>query len=204
MAIPANTYRANVQGTMGGSEVFAWGWWIRRGGDQGASAATQAADILADPNFRALITQARALASPATGYVSLYVARYGTNGKVNDTAQVGLGASAGPGTGNQVKPNYTAFCITLRDGNAGASHRNRFYLPCTGFGLDANGQMTVANAQAVIDVAADYLVGGTAVVLSPMLGSSAPVTSVTADTRLDTQRGRNESAVATRVSSTGS
>lgn len=203
MAIPANTYHATVQGTMPGSEVFAWGWWIRRGGDQGASASVQAADILADPNFRAFITQARALASTTTTYVSLLVQRYGAGGRVDDTALVGLGASAGAGTANSYKPNYVAFCITLRDGSAGASHRNRFYVPANGFALDATGQMSATNAQAVIDVAAAYWVGGTAVVLSPKLGSSQPVTLVTADTKLDTQRGRNQSAVATRVQSAG-
>lgn len=203
MAIPQNAYRANVQGTLPMGEVFTWGWWIRRGGDQGASAAVQAADILADSDFRALVTQARALASPQTAYVSLKVDRYGPGGRVDDVATVGLGSVAGPGTATTFHPSYTAFCITLRDGTSGASHRNRFYVPVTGFGLASSGLMNLADAQGVVDVAAAYLVAGTAVVLSPKLGSSAAVTVVTADTKLDTQRGRNNRTTAARVSSTG-
>lgn len=204
MSIPGGAFRANVLGTMPGSEVFAWGWWIMRGGDPGTTAAVQAADILADSNFRALIGQAKVLASSSTNYLSLQVSRYNSAGHVDDTTTVGLGSSAGAGSGNFYHPNYAAFCITLRDGKAGASHRNRFYLPCNGFALQSSGQMSVSDAQGCVDVAADYLVAGTAVVLSQKLSSGDPVTVVTADTRLDTQRGRNESAVASRVQSTGS
>lgn len=203
MAIPAGAYRANILGTLPMGEVFAWGWWVVRGGDPGASAAVQAADILADSDFRALITQARALASPQTAYVSLSVQRYGAGGRVDDVAQVGLGSVAGPGSGTTFHPSYTAFCVTLRDGHAGASHRNRFYIPVTGFTLTSSGLMALADAQGVVDVAAAYMVGGTAHVLSPKLGSSDVVTSVTADTKLDTQRGRNNHTAMARVSSTG-
>lgn len=191
MSVPANTYRCEVQGGMPAGEVFAWGWWARRGGDQGASAATQAADVVADSNFRDFIAVCKTIATPATAYQRLHVTRFGAGGTVDDSAVISLGAAAGPGTSGNTHPNYTALCVTLRDDVSNATHRNRFYLPATGAGLGGDGLLIAQKLSDVADGAAAYWVGGTAVIMSLKRSAFSQVTHVTVDSKMDLQRGRH-------------
>ena len=199
MSIPGGTFRCAVQGVLAGGEVFSWGWWARMGGDDAATAAVFAGDVLADSDFREFLVRVRGLQSGRTTSVSLAVGRYGSDGRIDDAATVDLGSDHASGSGTSYHPNYVALCVTLRDGSPGARHRNRFYLPATGVTLADDGTLPIALATSIAEDAAAYYVGGTAVVMSQKGSSYHVVTNVTLDTRMDTQRGRNESVIGTRI-----
>lgn len=116
------------------------------------------------------------------------------------------------GTGASPHPGYTCMVYTLGTATSGRSFRGRLYLPWTGGGINGSNLQNAStlsvftgNMKAFLDAlnTTDINLPGTptlrVVVLSKHLASSAPVTTVKVDSKFDTQRGRQNKAIAAAV-----
>lgn len=128
-----------------------------------------------------------------------------------DAGVIGQSTTASTaGSGSVSSPPQIAIVATLRTGIAGRRNRGRVYVPGSA-GTDSNGNATTATIQGVSLSIANFLSlaatrplnGGTLrpVVRSATGGYYTPISAVTVDNVLDTQRRRRENIIATITAS---
>lgn len=196
MPIPSGYSRSVVSGTLPGGEIWAIGLWANEAPSDQAATQSQA-DSFADD----LTTKWSDSGSPATfntaqmSATRLTVYSYlAAGGRATHVAESGLSL---PGVNTQSsQPDQCCLVASLRTGMSGRRHRGRVYWPLTGSGL-VQGQVADPLAQNhatwmrdLIQAWNGHLADERMVVLSQTAGTSAPITAITVDTRVDIQRRR--------------
>lgn len=209
MALPMGDFvRTQVGGRMGG-ENWVVGLWLKQSGMDGVPTLEQM-DRYAQEQYDAFIAD---FWNPGAG--TPWCTRNATGVDVRnaqatfyrDGVALGSGNYTGAvvaGTQTVAHPFYTAICTTTRTATAGRSGRGRIYFPYTGVSVDAGtGQVTSTVVDNLVDLAKTWLEGrftdstelpgdpsSTPVVVSSTHGLSSTVTSISIDSRPDTQHGR--------------
>lgn len=202
--------RLTFGGTLPGNEIWECGIWMQ--GDAPTSEAS--ANALADLWWAELVATdgsglghaaAQFIWSPqiAMTYTKTYV--YPAGGSKATYIGEHTGSITGQASADPLHPNQTAMCVTLRTGYAGRTNRGRIYLPANGVPLTDVANFQTAAGQQIANVAAtmirdwDAASEGTLVVLSQRTSTAKPISSVSVDSRPDTQRRRANRQVITAV-----
>lgn len=200
MARPGAVSRVVISGHMEATERFAWGFWL------GNVEATQAANDTACNAIRDYFqnyakTGLCGLLSSTSGYDKVTLYGYGTTGTAAQwVSEAAITAGDGTSTGSSL-PTQVAWVVSLRTGRPGRRYRGRYYVPVdtktlTNHQFDSGlvasllaGQQSFFNA-----INASAVINGQVAVISEVgEGAVTPVTTLTADSRLDIQRRRADS-----------
>lgn len=200
-----------VQGHLTGQEVFEWGFWFGAVADTLADQQTFA-NTWRDLFQEDVLDTLTPLITTDCGYDSIRVYGYlhptGPADFVTDSPITG-GVGTGVGAG---MPLQVAGCVTLRTALAGRRHRGRLYLPINNAGVLASHQTDSSHVDGITDDLATWFnhmnagqvsgggEGGVCVI-SQVAGVATPVTLLTMDTKLDVQRRRAASQIATATGS---
>lgn len=201
MPIPANVARISLTGTLIQGEQFDTSFWVAGGVPANqADANDLAAQVAAIPQLTTIGAGGpRTMIDTTSAYTEVRVYSYPTGGP---TATFIGSAPITPGTGVSSESSLPLQCCivaSLRTGFSGRSRRGRMYFPVTSLTL-ASHQMTQADLDAFVGVVKSIFDAVNAFtspllsvsVVSQTLGDFSPVTTVTADSRLDIQRRRAE------------
>lgn len=210
MAIPAGATRIVFSGDMPNGEIWSTGFWMQ--GDAPTSAAeANALALLAYDEFSAtdgsggMYATLVNLMNAATSWNQVNVYVYPTGGPTATFVGQYILPTVALGSATAHNPNQVALVITLRTGLSGRSHRGRMYLPATGVPMAADGQVSQATIDAVVNAWAAAFSDwngaseGKIVVVSTKLTASTPVSVVSADSRADIQRSRANSEAILRT-----
>lgn len=198
MSIPSGVNRVVFVGNLGQGEQFNFGFWTA--GDVPASAAaanTFAAGVKTVFDSGGADAALLGCMSSDAALTAIKTYHYPTGGP-NATYQGQVNLTGYPGTSTETSlPIQCALVFTLRTGLPGRSRRGRMYLPLTARTLTSH-QLTSTVLNTLTDQIGGFFtdlntaVGlGTVSVVSQIgTGSTAPVTRVEADSRVDIQRRR--------------
>jgi hypothetical protein len=205
MALPANTIKTVISGTLAGGEQFAFGFQAQGNSDDAQFALTQYQGVVVGAlNGNLLTTSVLALFPTSTVFttVTSYLYKGGTGAAF--TVQTSLSGKAGTASSSAL-PNQCAIVVSLLTGIPGRSTRGRAYLP--GFAsvsmggvtgqLQTGGVAQVCNAfAAMLSGIKDTTNGRSPVIASATHGLMTPITGVAIDTIVDTQRRRRDKLTA--------
>lgn len=196
MAIPANSLRIVATGSLPSGEVWNTGFWLVP-----ATPITSIDDLLLDMavpqtawnTFWAATASLRSAGTPASQLLGYYYAGGESGGKATYSGAVPL--TANDGTGLPRMPDQVAIVASLRTGLAGRSFRGRMYLPINNMTLGADGQMGSATGTLICNAVGAMLDACASSSLVPNVVSATqstqqPITLISMDTVLDTQRRR--------------
>lgn len=203
MPIPAGVTKVVFGGSLNGGEHWQSGFWLT--GDQQTS--NELANALCELVWDDITgTDVDGLVYHllndygCEGMTLNYVRAYVYTGNPKATY---IGEHTGTFTGSQVNPRFpNQVCIvaSLRTAQAGRRHRGRMFLPVGFATLTGTGQLANSDAAAIAGHVGAFISdwnasgdNGTVVVVSSAGSTSAAVTSVIVDSRLDIQRGRAKS-----------
>lgn len=202
MAIPAGVVRIVLSGTLYGGEIWSTGFWMTDTGVESNADAVSLADIItgtltSSDASGAVRIQAGLTWSTQTTWTKTTVYSYNAGG--NHAVYIGeydLPAAV-QGVQNSGVPNQVACVVSLRTGVAGRRNRGRMYMPLTGYGFSASGQLHDSDvakiaagwAAAFTDINASDT--GKVVVVSAVGGTFQHVSQVIVDSKADTQRSRS-------------
>lgn len=199
MSIPPDLTRIVIQGHLGGGEEFATSVWAEGNAPATQTDATNYADTVRSYWEQHALSAAKALLLADCGYDSVKVYGYPDGGPAALT--IGESAiTAGVGSaGTNSLPQQVACVLTTLTGFPGRRRRGRMYIPVTAAALVSH-QLPVALLSALVDGVSGFLgnmkisvVTGDPVVVSQVgVGSTAAITALRADSRLDIQRRRAE------------
>jgi len=196
MPVPNDHLRYTIKGAGPGSEIWQTGIWASAGGmiTSAADLATAVASQLAG-----VITWFSAIADqiwPTYSLVALRGDYYESGGDTATfSAETATSGHVGTLTGSGGCPIDTCIVMSTRTGLAGAHHRGRMYVPFHEPTITSAGQLDPGRVTTYVSATAALLSDinssfATVVVVSRSLGSSAPVTAVSADHKPDVQRRR--------------
>lgn len=205
---PAASCRVVLTGSLGGGEVFAWGFWLNTD-----SVITTQADADAIANavksaFNASVAPFVNALGTTDSYQGITCYFYGASG-LSVKSQV---TNTQVGVGSQSHPLQSCVVLSLRSATLTGRGRGRCFVPYTGGSL-TNHQLTAAQAAALAGAAATMFntlnttpVAGHAlqvVVYSVADGNTKRINQIVVDSRPDTQRRRALQETVTAVASAG-
>jgi len=199
MSIPAGMTKFVLTWSLPGGEKAQCAWW-----EAGHVAAdvddAQIALMAASASFTTWLTGIKPLWNAQSSLVGLdgYFYNGGTAAANHGHADL---AVVGTGTGSH--PNMVCCVLTLRTATASRRGRGRMYLPGIGILTQTTGLHDSTKVDTAVTSTAAYFstrndITGGVVVVSQTGGTSALVTSVSADYVPDTQRRRVNKMVSTR------
>jgi hypothetical protein len=203
MGIPANVAKHVISGTMPTGEIFQTAFWIGGAAAPSISDASEQS-FAANTQMQAVFTAMKAIMGSGTVITALDGYGYTGGGGATSHGHAPLNI---PGTSATPHPNQCALVVTLRTAVSSRNARGRMYFPATGIQMPAGGGPAATGSQnALVDAVAALATwaGGTnpMVVVSQTLTATHPVTSVSADNIVDTQRRRRNKLIGTTYSKT--
>jgi len=207
MPRPTNTARVVVAGLYPSGEEFNWGFWLS--GAPASNADAGAAALVVRDYIQGLGGDPlRAYLAPDCSYDKVTVYGYGSGigpadfqGEAVFTERDGISAGAS-------LPLQCAVVVSLRTGRPGRRGRGRMYVPVTASTLTDH-QLAAGNAASLSAAIGGFftnlndstLIPGSVCVLSQVDVEAHLVTSVIVDSRVDIQRRRADSQMATQTAS---
>lgn len=202
MGIPAGSTKIVLSGLLAGGEIWNTGFWVKGPtltSAECASAASSLYTIFATTTGTTTMAALKTKFMPSTtSFTTLTIYNYADTSGIATTSGQFIGT---PVAGSSVSKNIDQCCIvvTLRTALSGSRHRGRMYFPATGGNLDANSLFASVDAQALVSglandfhavMAEAHFAGFPVSVISRVLSTGFPVTTLTADMRPDIQRRR--------------
>jgi hypothetical protein len=197
MAMPANTVRNVIRGTLAGGEIFQTSFMTVGLAPTSEDLAQAYSDSLRDRWLAHLPTLLNMINS-GCAYDGVTIYAYPAGGTAATFTASTDFATPQIGTGNAILPDQVCLVMTLLTGAAGRRNRGRMYLPATGVTMAAGGLVSATQVATwvtgVESIFSDINgqapnMGGVSVV-SNVGTTSRLVTSVRSDQRADIQRRR--------------
>jgi len=199
MTIPDGVARISISGVQGTGEIFETGFWISAFAIENVGEAQTLVDQIAAIYNAGVRAPVASIAKSDTIYQRIKGYFYPTGGPTATYIAERIVTAATVGTGTGTNPLYTCMVLGLRTGLSGRTNRGRMYLPATGAPLDTAHRFASADAAFVCNNVATFFTNINAItspaipqviVLSQKLGTFQTVTDVTADSKPDVQRRR--------------
>lgn len=205
MSIPSNMSRFVISGTLTGGEEFATSFWSDQNCPTTQAQATAAASAVRSTFVADMMPTLLGFLSTTCSYDKVTVYAYPTGGPLAGfVGESAITGGTGTATGSSL-PLQCACVVTLLTGLPGRRRRGRMYWPINNATLVTN-QMTLTQITSIVEAQESWFndlqtltTAFAPVVLSQVgAGSTAPVTALRADTRMDIQRRRaaNEAVIA--------